>query len=219
MMRKEQGPIAAKSSALGEMTGSSLNAFSYDLLNRTIATLWRPGQEPPKPDDPELQAMLAAMAAFKPKDEIEGMLAAQAVALNAASLECLRRAMIPNQPVEVRGQMLKHGANLARAFTDMLDAIDRKRGKHRKQVVRVEKVTVQAGGQAIVGNVAPALPMGGGGADGTKTEEEPHATRPRLAHDSTLGAVLPPLRGADAGREPVPVASDAERPLPPPRRR
>lgn len=36
----------------------------------------------------------------------------------------------------------------------MLEAIDRKRGK-RPQVVRVERVVVQDGGQAIVGNVSP----------------------------------------------------------------
>jgi hypothetical protein len=37
-------------------------------------------------------------------------------------------------------------------MTDMLDALDRKRGKG-PQVVRVERVTVHQGGQAIVGNV------------------------------------------------------------------
>jgi hypothetical protein len=37
-------------------------------------------------------------------------------------------------------------------MTDMVDALDRKRGKG-PQVVRVERVTVHQGGQAIVGNV------------------------------------------------------------------
>jgi len=41
---------------------------------------------------------------------------------------------------------------MARAMTDMLDALDRKRGKGH-QVVRVERVVVHEGGQAIVGNV------------------------------------------------------------------
>jgi hypothetical protein len=36
----------------------------------------------------------------------------------------------------------------------MLEAIDRKRGK-RPQVVRVERVVVQDGGRAFVGNVSP----------------------------------------------------------------
>ena len=42
---------------------------------------------------------------------------------------------------------------MARAMTDMLDALDRKRGKGPQQVVRVERVVVHEGGQAIVGNV------------------------------------------------------------------
>jgi hypothetical protein len=37
-------------------------------------------------------------------------------------------------------------------MTDMLEALDRKRGKG-PQVVRVERVVVHEGGQAIVGNV------------------------------------------------------------------
>ena len=37
-------------------------------------------------------------------------------------------------------------------MTDMLDVLDRKRGKG-PQVVRVERVVVHEGGQAVVGNV------------------------------------------------------------------
>jgi hypothetical protein len=49
-------------------------------------------------------------------------------------------------------RMRKDGANLAQGMTDMVDALDRKRGKG-PQVVRVERVTVHQGGQAIVGTV------------------------------------------------------------------
>lgn len=44
---------------------------------------------------------------------------------------------------------------MSRAMTDMLDAVDRKCGKG-PQVVRVGRVVVQEGGQAIVGNVKRA---------------------------------------------------------------
>jgi hypothetical protein len=46
-------------------------------------------------------------------------------------------------------------------MTDMLEALDRKRGKG-PQVVRVERVVVHEGGQAIVGNVQPAVKAGEG---------------------------------------------------------
>jgi hypothetical protein len=73
----------------------------------------------------------AALAAFKPADEIEGMIVAQAVALRHVSLECLRRALLPGQVPEIASKLRKNGANLARAMTDMLVALDRKRGKVR----------------------------------------------------------------------------------------
>ena len=70
-----------------------------------------------------------AMMEFKPGDGIEGMMAAQAVGLHSAAMECLRRAMIPDQPGQVADQLRRQGANLSRAFLDVVAALDRKRGK------------------------------------------------------------------------------------------
>ncbi len=142
------------------ISGSKSLSFNSVLLRETLATIWVPGND----DDgmnKAIQAAAAALAAFKPKDEIEGMIAAQAVALHFGAMEALRRSMVKEQPSEIAARLRKDGANLARAMTDMLDAIDRKRGK-RQQVVRVERVVVQDGGQAIVGNVNPD-PKGTGG--------------------------------------------------------
>ena len=68
--------------------------------------------------------------------------------------------MIPEQPADVASKLRKDSANSARAFGDMVDALARYRGKG-PQVVRVERVIVNEGGQAVVGNVAAgtALPM------------------------------------------------------------
>ena len=69
-------------------------------------------------------------------------------------MECFWRAMIPAQPFEVTDRLRRQGANLSRAMVDMAEAIDRRRGKG-PQLVRVERVVVQDGGQAIVGAIAP----------------------------------------------------------------
>jgi hypothetical protein len=82
----------------------------------------------------------------------EGMIAGQCVALHFGAMECLRRAILPDQHPDIASKLRKDGANLARAMTDMIEALDRKRGKG-PQVVRVERVVVHEGGQAIVGNV------------------------------------------------------------------
>jgi hypothetical protein len=120
------------------------------IFMETFACIWMPRDE--KKQKEFFTVVLAALTAFEPKDEIEGMIAAQAVALHFGAMEALRRSMLRDQPADAAARFRKDGANLARAMTDMLDALDRKRGKA-QQVVRVERVVVEGGGQAIVGTV------------------------------------------------------------------
>jgi hypothetical protein len=115
-------------------------------------------------------------------------------------MECYRRAMIPEQTFEGRHEALNQANKLTRSFAALLDALNRHRGKG-QQKVTVEHVHVHSGGQAIVGNVE-----GRGEGKGTNRKEPPHA-RP-ITH-----APEPPLRSEDTAREPVPVASDGERPM------
>jgi hypothetical protein len=129
--------------------------------------MWVPsGEERDAEVSRAVGAACAALEAFKPTDEIEGMLAAQAVALHFQSMECFRRAMLPEQLSETTSKLRRDGVNLARGVTDMMEALNRKRGKG-PQVVRVEQVVIQQGGNAIVGNVngGPA-----GSAAGLETE-------------------------------------------------
>src|SRR5690349_5141398 len=72
------------------MGGSTCRAFNETILHETLACL------PGLPDDPDamtrrVTAGHAALAAFAPKDEVEAMIAAQAVAMHHASMECFRR--------------------------------------------------------------------------------------------------------------------------------
>lgn len=143
------------------ISGSKSQSFNSVVLRETLATVWMSDNDD-EGRNRAIQATAAALAAFKPTDEIEGMIAAQAVALHFGAMEALRRSMVKNQPSEIATRLRKDGANLARAMTDMLAALDRKRGKA-PQVVRVERVVVQDGGQAVVGNVNPGPKTGGGG--------------------------------------------------------
>jgi hypothetical protein len=132
------------------MGGSEWPAFNQVLFTTTVDASSNHNVEPSF----RAAGVGAALAAFKPVDEIEGMIAAQAVALHFTAMECFRRAATPGQTPEAASKLRKDGANLARAMTDMIDALDRKRGKG-PQVVRVERVVIHEGGQAIVGNVRP----------------------------------------------------------------
>lgn len=141
--------------ALAPFGGSESPSFNATMLRQVLACLWVPDSKTDSQATARaLQTVGAALRAFKPTDEIEGMIAAQAVAAHLAAMECLRRANIAEQPFEIASRLRKDAANMMRTMTEMLEALDRKRGKG-PQVVRVERVVVHEGGQAIVGNVAP----------------------------------------------------------------
>jgi hypothetical protein len=123
-------------------------------------------------------------------------------------MECFRRAALAEQTLAGREMGLKYGDKLVRSFAALTDALNRHRGKGR-QVIRIERVTVEAGGQAIVGAVTQ-----GGGGDHNKSEDQGHAPR-RIAHEPE-----PALRCPDPVREPVPVAGgEGQEALPDARRR
>jgi hypothetical protein len=101
----------------------------------------------------QLFVAIKSLQAFKAADEVEAMIAAQAMAAHHASMECSRRAMLHEQPFEPAQALRKAAANAPRTFVELLSALDRKRGKGGQQKVTVEHVHVHQGGQAIVGNV------------------------------------------------------------------
>lgn len=196
--------------------GSPDDRFNSQVANAAVATAWFPKNLTSEDRDKLVSAVVNGMMAFKPADEIEGMLAAQAVAMHHASMECSRRAMIPEQPFEAAQGFRKAAASASRALTELLSALDRKRGKASQQKVTVEHVHVHSGGQAIVGAVAAGR---AGGREAGRSSGGPHASRPKLAHAPDAGVVLPALRRPDPQRERVPLARDGERPLPDARRK
>jgi hypothetical protein len=160
--------LAPKPSALKPISGSDSGQFSDYLLNTVGAALWFPEGTSAATRAERVTAAMAALYGFGPKDAAEGMMAAQAVALHHAAMECFRRAVLPGQSAEVADRLRRQAANLSRAMVDMAEAIDRRRGKG-PQVVRVERVVVHEGGQAIVGAVTPGRisAPGGGAQDGS----------------------------------------------------
>jgi hypothetical protein len=109
-------------------------------------------------------------------------------------MEAFPGAALAEQSFAGRELGLRYGDRLVRLFAALTDALNRHRGKGSQQVVRVEHVTVQAGGQAIVG----AVTQGGSGQNGN--EDQAHA-QPALAH-----APEPEMRRPDPLQQPVPLA-------------
>ena len=68
-----------------------------------------------------VDAAAAALAGIRPKDEVEGVLAAQMVAAHSATMECYRRAMLKDQTFEGRHESLKQANRLSRTYTMQMD--------------------------------------------------------------------------------------------------
>jgi hypothetical protein len=174
--------------------GSQSDDWNNTLTNQTLNCLIHS-----KDDEAarrKQNAAIAGLIGISPKDELEGMLAAQLVACHNAAMEAYRRAMLPDQPFEGRHENLNQANKLSRTYATLLETLNRHRGRG-QQKVTVEHVHVHEGGQAIVGNVeAP------GGGVPSKTKDQPHAL------DYAPGETMP---STDTVRERVPVARDAER--------
>jgi hypothetical protein len=115
-----------------KMGGSTSTEFNQVVIKQVLGSLWT--AHAGKEAEIELfDAAAAALAGIKPKDEIEGMLAAQMVAAHSASMECYRRAMHKDQTFEGRKEALNQANRLSRTYTMQMDALSRQRGKVSKR--------------------------------------------------------------------------------------
>jgi len=178
--------------------GSMSDDWNNILANQTINALWRWKNADPEDVRREQHAAVDAMIGIAPRDELEGMIAAQLIACHNASMECYRRAMIHEQSFEGRREALNQASKLSRTYATLLESLNRHRGKG-TQKVTVEHVHVHPGGQAIVGSVESP-----GGGISSKAKDQPHA----ITHTPVT-----PMPSADSARDRVPVACDAERPM------
>ena len=127
--------------------GTTDGDFSKGLLGQ-IACLGAHGR---RVDSDNSNFVMAVVRSVKPRDELEALLAAQMGVVHAATMMMARRLnhveTLPQQDSAERALN-----KLARTFATQMEALKRYRSKG-QQVVRVERVTVNEGGQAIVGNV------------------------------------------------------------------
>ena len=103
-------------------------------------------------------SMASAMfAELEPRDAIEAMLVAQMTATHV-TISTLTERLTYQSSTEIRESLERSITRLSRTFIAQMDALKKHRAKA-QQTVRVERVTVNEGGQAIVGDVCG---VGGG---------------------------------------------------------
>src|SRR5215213_5729002 len=187
---------ATGTTLLMEALGTASPDFVYPLITQ-LANVASPGQEL---DTDGLNFMLAVIHGIQPKDEVEAILAAQMAAVHMATLTFARRLNhVGNLPQQDSAERAFN--KLARTFTTQMEALKRYRTGGQQKVV-VEHVTVNAGGQAIVGSVET------GGGVTNKSEGQPHA---KAISRSLPDASEPALWGENEEREAVLLTRDAER--------
>lgn len=182
--------------ALKNIGGSKSDIWNALLARQAAEALWLKNSDP-ETKDKQLIATIAALTGIGPKDELEGMLAAQLIAAHNCAMECYRRSMIGEQTLEGRTENLSQANKLSRTFAALIEALNRHRGKGHQKVT-VEHVHVYSGGQAVVGVVG-----GDGGGGKRKSEKQSHAKHIANAHEQAL-------LGPDAERDVLPIARDAE---------
>jgi hypothetical protein len=185
--------------------GSPSDVWNDQFLHQTLETLWVHKSDPAKLNE-QINASVAALQGIGPRDELEAMLAGQLLAAHSASMECYRRAMLPQQTLEGRRENLSQANKLSRSFATLMESLNRHRGKGHQRVT-VEHVHVHSGGQAVVGVVEPQ-----GGGEHYKVEEQAHAKQ--IAHEPE-----PTLRSPNETRDKLPISGDGERAVPDARRK
>lgn len=191
-------PPGRKELQLDHLGGSKDDAWNKSLANYIARALPTSSDTfDKKGQSDEIFAAMVGLGECKPSDPLEAMLLGQIISANAASLELQRRAWIKEQSFECRTKFLALADKSARTVATLVEALNRHRGKG-PQIVRVERVTVHEGGQAIVG---PVSHQGGGYV--SKSEDQPHAKQ--IADAS--GAAMP--CDVEAEQEALPVAGGA----------
>jgi hypothetical protein len=133
---------------LMEATGTTDPTFLRELLYQLADAATTDG----KTNESDVNFMLSVVKGAEPRDQFEAMLAAQMAAVHTQTMSSACR-LANVDTIQQQDSAERAFNKLARTFTMQIEAFKRYRTGG-QQKVTVEHVTVNAGGQAIVGNVA-----------------------------------------------------------------
>jgi hypothetical protein len=134
---------------LREALGSTSNAFVEASMRRIMAACTLPRQN--WPSSTSVSAALALIESLEPENEIQATVAVHIACLDAACANVLSR--LAWSSTESRTTVSANaGAKLERAFLAAVNTYYRLK-KGNQQVIRIERIDMHAGAQAIVGQV------------------------------------------------------------------
>lgn len=138
----------------------ALGTTSYEFANGIIGQLINVAVKGKNPDPAAVNFCLDIVAGINPRDQLETLLGAQMAAIHLATMTFARRlAHVENITQQDSAERALN--KLARTFTAQMETLKRYRTGG-EQKVTVHHVTVNEGGQAIVGTVGQSGGRGEG---------------------------------------------------------
>jgi hypothetical protein len=147
-----------------KLLSEALGTSDGDFLKGTLKSLSMAAQAGANIDQDNMNYALAMVHSIQPRDQIEVTLGVQMAAIHLATMNATARLNGSRTP-EMWDAHERALNRLARTFTTQVEALKRYRSKG-EQRVYVERVTVNEGGQAIVGPVSHEGRDGGGDENG-----------------------------------------------------
>ena len=145
--------------AASALTMSDLGTIDPYLSEGLVKQIAAIGSNQQRIDEGNSNFLLAVVRAVQPRDGLETLLAVQMGAIHAATMMLARRLNhVENIPQQDAAERALN--KLGRTYAVQMEALKRYRSKGEQRVI-VERVTVNQGGQAIVG----AVSHGGEGAE------------------------------------------------------
>ena len=138
--------------------------FANHRYRQLVSVAWFRNEDSPERANERVVDAIRLYESLEPQDAIEAMLCGHMVGNTLAINECFQRAG-NCQHIDNSVKFLKSASQLQGQFIKQVAALDKHRGRNHQKVV-VEHVHVEAGGQAIVGNVETTA------ANQTKNESE-----------------------------------------------
>ena len=141
--------------AVGEaLLAEALGTADFDFLHGLLRQIVDAAAPDRQFDEAKLNFVLSLVKGVQPRDQLEAMLATQMAAVHLATMTLARRlAQVDSAPE--RDSLSSAFNKCARTFASQLEALKRHRAGG-DQKVTTQHVSVNEGGQAIVGNVRQA---------------------------------------------------------------
>ena len=136
----------------GTLIGPETRNFGRALTKQLLDSVWTDDKNALEQAE-ALMGAVEAWRAMEARDPQEAMLALQMIRVHNAAMACLQRAALESTPPHMRESLLNQAMKLGDRYLHQVAALDKHRGKGQQRITVERVAVVQAGGQAIVGNV------------------------------------------------------------------